>query len=467
MLAPIMHRVDITSHSFFVPNRLLTDLWEEFITGGQDGLSNPVLPYITPAAMSDQSGEAFMYKGTLWDYFGLPVTTGAPDGIEEISVLPFRAYSKIWNDFYRDPNFDDERDLELELAGECASESIAADLFELGRRGWEKDYFTSALDRTQRGLEVMMPIAATADVVLTDPGGAPVPADKYLGTLPLSPGALAYGDSFNPGVNTGAAQISVNNVESSLNDLRRAFAIQKWLEANARGGYRYQEQIQVHFNTMVPDFRLQRAEYIGGGRQPVQVSEVLSSTAADDQPLGDMAGKGISVGSSNHWSYKCLEHGFVITIMSVIPRTAYSQGFERMWTRRDKYDFAWTEFAHIGEQEILKKELVFGFAAANNTVNNAAFGYIPRYSEYKFKNDRIAGDFRDTLDFWHLGRTFLSVPALTSAFTTTFEDGNAGVEDSMRRIFAVQDGTDYLWFQISIRLKVRRPLPYFSVPGGL
>lgn len=477
MLAPIMHRVDVTTHFFFVPCRLLTNLWEEFITGGQDGQSTPVLPYVTPSGLRANSGTAEMQKGSLWDYFGLPVLeagTPAASNIEQISVLPFRAYLKIWSDYYRDPNFDTEADLDLDLAGDVSAQAMAGDYLELRERGWQKDYFTAALPWPQRGPEVLMPIEVSGDDLVNAFDGSPATADTVMGINPANPGNIGYGtvDLAN-GTITGfsSGRIVMQNTTVTINDLRTSLAIQRWMENNARGGGRYVEQIQSHFNQRVPDFRLQRAEYLGGGRQPVNISEVLSTADTATVPVGDMAGHGLSVGKSNRFTYRCQEHGFVIGIMSVMPQTAYQQGIDRMWSRTTKYDFGWPELANLGEQEILNKEVYFDFLSTAQADNQEMFGYIPRYSEYKFKQDRVAGDFRDNLAFWHLGRIFTQRPALDEQFTTMYENGQgsggapSSNEETYRRIFAVQDGTDYLWINLFHRLTAKRPLPYFGVPS--
>lgn len=472
MLAPIMHRIDVTTHYFYVPYRLLTDIWEDFITGGQDGTLAPVLPFVRFADV-DATEHTYHERNTLWDYLGLPVVDGEQDGpsVEEISVLPFRAYAKIWNDWYRDPNFDEEIDLNLPLAGNVSAVSLDGgdgDIFNLKRRAWRKDYFTSALIAPQRGLEVLMPLAGTADVTY-----------KPISTVHGSGGVMAAGDIKNVPttgafgeLNSSANQTArIENIQSvefdssdvSINDFRVALATQAWLENNARGGYRYTEQISSHFSVNVPDYRLQRAEYLGGGRQPVRISEVLATAETGGVFVGDMAGHGISVGKSNSFSYFCPEHGIILGIMSVRPESSYSQGIDRMWSRKTKFDFAWPEMAHLGEQSILGKELYFAPLALDDAGNASTFGYVPRYAEYKFKSDRIAGDMRDTLAFWHLGRLFTSRPALDEIFTTT-DENSATYEESMRRIFAVNDGTDYLWIDIFHRFTAQRPLPYFGVP---
>lgn len=476
MLAPVMHRIDVTTHFFFVPNRLLTDHWEDFITGGQDGTESPILPYVTPNGIIVGGGtNDYMQKGSLWDYFGLPMNLGAADSLQQISVLPFRAYAKIWNDYYRDPNLDNELDLDLDLQGDVSAQTVAANLFSGRNRMWEKDYFTSALPWAQRGAEVLLPLAGTGSVTY-NPTSRFVKEDGTAGSAgaaTFTAGTIDGNEIYSlPDGIAGTMrvenidEVNITTSDVSINDFRRSLAIQRWLENNARGGGRYIEQIESHFNTRVPDFRLQRAEYLGGGKQPVTISQVLATAASENSGaesiVGEMAGHGISVGKSNRFTYRCKEHGWIIGILSVVPRTAYSQGIDRMWTRQDKYDHAWPELAHLGEQEVLSKEIFYDFDSAGDPANNSVFGYVPRYAEYKFKNDRIAGDFRDTLDFWHLGRFFQSRPTLVAQFTTMYDQ--TALEDTYRRIFAVQDGTDYLWMQLYHRLTAKRPLPYFGVP---
>lgn len=482
MLAPIMHRVDVTTHFFFVPNRLLSDKWQDFITGGQDGLNESVMPYLTIKDVYEESSSTNdnFKKGSLWDYLGLPVelsgTTFEPNE-QKISVFPFRACAKVWNDFYRDPNFDEEFDLFTELEGNVSQDTVDSGIMDITRyrRMWEKDYFTSALPWAQRGAQVLMPLVGTADVEYMNISKA------FTATGTSQQGGLEVDGADNiVSVDTPFPNMRIENIESveldatsTLNDLRRALAIQRWLEVNARGGARYIEQIEGHFNVRVPDYRLQRAEYLGGGKQPVQISEVLATAEGTEVPVGDMAGHGLSVGSTNRFTYRCEEHGWVVGFLSVVPRTAYQNGISKMWLRESKFDFGWPELAHLGEQEIKQLELNYQFTELYEAQNQKLFGYIPRYSEYKFLNDRVAGDFRDNLKFWHLGRIFDggSEVVLDEGFTSMHEDGGsdggAAQEWTYRRIFAVQDGTDYLWMQLYHRLTAKRPLPYFGVPSIL
>lgn len=476
MLAPIMHRVSVITHFFFVPNRILIpDIWEEFITGGQDGLAQPVLPYITPAGVA-ASSPLNMYPGTLWDHMGLPVLSVIPAvyNAEQISALPFWAYDKIFNDWYRDPNFAPEINIEPAEGNVTATFMANSNMF-LRKKGWRKDYFTSALAAPQRGAQVLMPLSGAAAVTYS------ASSNLYdtSGTDKANPGALS---AFDVGLESkiqsaGAAgnAIQVQNIASvdftnssvTISDLYIAVATQRWLEANARGGYRYVDQIDSHFDVRVPDYRLQRAEYLGGGRQPVRISEVLATaeTTTDvNTVVGDMKGHGISVGKTNNFHYRCQEHGIIMGIFTVIPDSAYMQGLDRLWSRKSKFDYAWPLLAHLGEQSILSKELYFSFDNVDNADNQETFGYTPRYAEYKFKNDVITGDMRQTLLFWNLGRQFTARPVLDEIFTTVDENGDEADETSMRRIFAVEDGTDYLWIQMFHRLTATRPLPYFGVP---
>lgn len=477
MLAPIMHRNDVYMHFFFVPNRLVSDAWEDFITKGQDGDDAPVLPYVTPYGIGNSSGDyGGMDKfapGSLWDYMGLPTLDDEffdPSDLstEQISALPFKAYVKIWNDWYRDPNFNLESELHNELEGDVTAHATDADSdwFSLRRRMWRKDYFTSCLEKPQRGDDVLIPMSGTGPVVFNDLVPM-VKGDDTLATAGnqvVAPVTGYWQNAANEAIHpaNGSANATITNAQYTINDLRTSLATQSWLEANARAGGRYIENIEMHFDVRVPDYRLQRTEYLGGGRQPVRISEVLDTAGVNTAVVGDMAGHGISVGKTNYFRYFCQEHGFIMGILSVRPETAYMQGIDRMWTRRDTFDYAFPQFAHLGEQAVLSKELYYSFNSADDDDNNETFGYIPRYAEYKQKLDRVSGDFRTNLLFWHQARVFTERPALNGDFTTV--QGKDSTDEPLDRIFAVQNDTDYLWMQIFHKTTVQRKLPYYGVP---
>lgn len=449
MIAPVMHRMNVYTHYFFVPNRLIWEQWESFITGGRDGTELPIPPRLN---MDDTRKDSFV-KGRLGDYLGLPVidSTDTITDTTTVSALPFRAYLEIYNNYYRDPN------LTVDVPFSKGSGGVPADdydvLTNIRLRSWEKDYFTSALPWAQRGDESLMPLRQdlTQPQVVYDQDGNPI-TDYSDGTglFPSNGDGILRNQSDNTG-GTTQATIGINNIGVNINDLRKSVRLQEWLERSARGGHRYIEQILAHFGVRSSDQRLQRPEYLGGGKQPVVISEVLNTTQQETVPQGTMSGHGIAVGGSNQFKRHFEEHGFVIGITSVIPKTAYQQGIHRMWSRQDKFDYYWPEFAQIGEQEVNNQELFYN----GTTSEPGTFGYQARYAEYKYGCSTVHGDFRDNLNFWHLGRFFNNPPALNSAFT------NATVSD---RIFAVQDGTDYLWAQIYNNVSAIRPMPYFNNP---
>lgn len=462
MPAPVMHRFDVTTHTFAIPYRLLMEQseWEDFITGGPDGTAEPVLPYFTPAQIETEGLGALMQNSTLWDYMGLPRATlngGLP--ANQISSLPFRAYQLIYNEYYRDQNLITEVEIPQNMGIEL--DANLENLLTLRNRAWEKDYATSALPWTQRGAEVALPLEINyldqSELYHSD-GSAWTPGAGLAdggGTGLIDEIAMEAGRVEN---------IDQDSLLVTINELRRTVRLQEWLEANARGGARYTEQIYVHFGERVPDYRLQRPEYLGGGKQPVVISEVLasaSSAEADNNEVGDMAGHGLSVGRSNRWSYKCVEHMFIMTIMSVTPRSCYQQGVPKRFLRRNKFDFFWKEFANIGEQPILNMEVYFRHQVAEQANNEATFGYTPRYAEYKYEQDRVHGAFRSSLSYWHDGRIFSSPPTLSEEFIEIDVEGQG-----LNRIFYVTAaGNDHLLVQIFHHLKARRPMPYFGVPS--
>jgi len=239
---------------------------------------------------------------------------------------------------------------------------------------------------------------------------------------------------------------------TTINDLRRAFKLQEWLERNARGGTRYIENILSHFGVKSSDSRLQRPEYITGVKNPIVISEVLNTTGQDGGlPQGNMAGHGISVSSGYNGQYSVEEHGYIIGIMSIIPKTVYQQGIPRTFLKTDPLEYFWPTFANIGEQAVQNQEIYAYTTDAENT-----FGYVPRYAEYKYMPSRVAGDFRTTLNYWHLGRIFDTAPALNKEFVEC---------NPSKRIFAVET-TDYDAFYCHVLNKIEaiRLMPKFGTP---
>jgi len=456
MLAPIMHRVNVFTHFFFVPNRLIWKEFEDFITGGADGQLSPVHPFISS---SGAVGSNFQ-PGSLADYLGVPTIDSAQNLKTKVNALPFRAYQEIYNQYYRDQNLEDEIDF-VKTSGSAGNWS--PNLLGLRKRCWEKDYFTSALPWTQRGGDVTLPMS----------GNAPV---NTVGTNPQfftkdSDGTIIANNDVVSGTGGRIQDTSGNNAHvtlgyeleadlsgvsaATIEELRRATKLQKWLENNARGGSRYIEQIMSRFGVRSSDARLQRPEFLGGGRTPLVISEVLqtsSSDATSDQ--GNMAGHAVAVGNSHTFKKFFEEHGWVIGIMSVVPKTSYQQGFDRELLKDDKFDYYQPEFAQLGEQPIYKGEIF----ATNDDAHDRedVFGYQQRYSEYKYVPSTVHGDFKDTLSYWHMGRIFSLEPTLSESFVKVNVD---------ERNFPVQDGSDKLYVQCFNNLKAIRPMPFNNVPS--
>lgn len=453
MIAPVMHRIDVSIHYFFVPNRILWENWEKWIVDSQQ--TTIEAPWISISQFDFTDAEK-----KFLDYMGVPPLEVAA-GYYNISALPFAAYQAIYHEYYRDQNLVPEFNYKL-VDGQQA---LTADLVKLRKRAWEHDYFTASLPFAQKGAVVDIPLG---EVQLVEPNAiGQYPQGIHRSTTAANPTPVGAVENNALGEFIGATTTvydpngSLQVESTTITDLRRAFKLQEWLEKNARAGTRYIENILAHFGVRSSDKRLQRPEYITGIKSPVVISEIVNTTGqvtapGDDPglPQGNMAGHGISVSGGRYGSYFCEEHGFIIGIMSVMPKTAYQQGIPKFYDKwRTPLDYYWPSFAHIGEQAVLNQEIYVDDIP--QSTGQETFGYVPRYAEYKFIPNRVAGDFRTTLNYWHLGRVFDSAPALNQAFIECTPS---------TRIFAVEDGTDYLWCHVLNKVKAIRPMPKFGNP---
>jgi len=470
MLAPIMHRVNFKIDNFFVPTRIIWNEWEDFITGGKMGTSAPVSPYIE--STQELHDLSLFLHGSLVDYMGLPTTnvieTQSLNGKLRFSALPFRAYQLIYNEYYRDETLSTEVPFSRGSGDQAAD---AVELLQIRRSAWKKDYFTSCLPFAQRGGDVSLPIQGdSTDVTYKDQSlikktsdGSNVPNNEKLGSGNLDP-QLRAGDP----TPASGQQVRIENIDSfsfdatdlTINVLRRAIALQTWLEKNARGGYRYIEQMFSHFGVVSSDARLQRPEYLSGSSNPIVVSEVLSTFQEIDGeiPQGNMAGHGIGVGNAADFNKRFEEHGVIISILRVLPEPAYMNGVPRMYQRNDKLDYYWPEFAHLGEQEVKRRELLWHYA--NMGTQDATFGYQSRYAEYKYAPSTVHGDMKSTLKYWHMARDFgMSIPELDDFFIKC---------DPTHRIFNVDDPAVHkLYVLLYNKVDALRPMPYFGTPSSL
>lgn len=421
LLAPVMHPVEARVHHWFVPHRLVWDEWEDFITGGPDGMDDSEFPTISLSYAAGPPATGSGIVGGLADYLGCPPTI---DGLE-VSALPFRGYALIFNEWYRDQDLVTPLTIDLTSGADTTTNTILQNI------AWEKDYFTSSRPWEQKGPSITLPLGQSAPVLglataktginyTTDPAGLFYESDgsdatgtNWTSSWNLGSGGLVQGDNTSKIPNIRADLTNASAI--TVNLLREAMALQRYEEARARYGSRYVEYLR-YLGVRSSDARLQRPEYLGGGRQMLQFSEVLQTAegADDDTFVGEMRGHGIGAMRSNRYRRSFEEHGYVFTMLSVRPKTIYSQGLPRTWNRRTKEDFWQVELQHIGQQEVLNKEVY-----AKHSQPNAKFGNQDRYDEYRRQESSVAGEFRTSeLNYWHLAREFSSDPALNASFVT-------------------------------------------------
>lgn len=409
LLAPIMHPVTVRIHHWFVPMRLLEDGWEDFITG-----ENATGPDTAALTTRNPSG--------LWDYLGIP--TGV-SGSTTVNLYPLKAYNLVFNEFYRDEDL---------IAPYALTNSS------LKRVAWGKDRFTAARPWPQKGLsDITIPLGSTAPVLadanaVSEAVSTTAGADSQLVTA--TGGANIYADLQNA-------------VGADVRDVRLAFAMQRYDEARAIYGSRYSEYLR-YIGVQPKDARLQRPEYLGGGRRTISFSEVLQ-TAEGTDPVGDMKGHGIAAVGSRRFIKFFEEHGVVMSLMSVVPKTIYANGLHKKYLKSTKEDYYQKELEFVGQQEVYNNEVYMVDDAAGT--GDDIFGYEDRYAEYKEEPSTIHGDFRNTLDFWHLARMFTSAPALNQSFVEC---------NPSDRIYA-STATDKLWCLASHSIQARRMVRKSSV----
>ncbi|AZL82753.1 major capsid protein [Apis mellifera associated microvirus 48] len=433
---PPMHRVRMKIHHWYVPHRIIMDDWEDFITGGPDGNDATVFLTISLAAVAEKS---------LADYLGVPVGFTGP-----VSALPFRAYAKIFNENYRD------QDLVTAVAMSTGSGVDATTNTTLLNTAWDKDYFTTSRPWEAKGPTVTVPFATTAPIkssgsslsVRGAAGGMTTwNTTGAIGNSPTNVAATAAG-AINLGANgtTIAAMYADLAASSSvdINTVREAFALQRYQEARARYGSRYTEYLQYLGIRNPSDARLQRPEYLGGGVQNLSFSEVLqtASTTAAEDGVGTLYGHGIGAMRSNRYRKFFEEHGYIVSLLHVLPETMYPQGLFRTWNRRVKEDFWQKELQHIGQQPVLMKE-VYALGAGPDTT----FGYQDRYDDYRRMESRVHGEFMSTLSDWHFARLLAAQPTLNGAFVTA---------DPTKRPFQAQGTNSTLLVQARHRVAARR-----------
>ena len=455
-ISPFMHRVNVFTHYWWVPNRIVFPMWDPYITGGETGTEQVAPPTL---GLNDSNKTRFV-KGRLPDYFGLPVVNETDTIAQNVAVnaLPFRAYAEIYNEYYRDQNLEEK--IQYSQDPGAHENADVEQLTQVRKANYEKDYLTSALPWPQRGSDVMLPSDINYKQVseVKDETGEPA----INGNIESALGLLVN-------ASTSAAIHNIENLGVTINDLRTSVRLQEWLEKNARGGSRLAEVILQHFGVVSDDLRLSRPKFLGGGRQPMTISEVLQTSGSPGTgeytptPQGNMSGHGISVGNTNAFKHKFKEHGWIIGITFVVPRTAYQQNLPRWVNRLDRLQYYWPSFAHLGEQEVTNGEVYYDHTDGSVDENGLkqhlqTFGYQSRYADYKFQMSKVSGDFRDTLSYWHAGRIFDSKPGLNEDFIKMDYS-------EVDRLFAVEgDQANRIYGQIYNSVSALRPMPYYGTP---
>lgn len=484
LLTPMMDNVYLDTYYFFVPNRLVWDHWKEFCGENTESAWIPQTEYTMPQITSP--ADTGWSVGTLADYFGIP--TGVA-GLS-VSALPFRAYALIMNEWFRDQNLQDPLVVPTDdstVAGVNTGTTVT-DVAKGGKpfiASKYHDYFTSALPSPQKGPDVTIPVAQA--------GSYPVVALKNVNNNSLNTGPLIFGDfnanggvtvsrrysslnspseqadtslvwspSYNGAVPSNLMAVADGNAASAtINQLRLAFQIQKFYEQQARGGSRYTEVVRSFFGVTSPDARLQRPEYLGGNRVPINVNQIVqqSGTESTGTPQGTVVGQSLTTDRHSDFTKSFTEHGLIIGVMVARYDHTYQQGLNRLWSRKDKFDFYWPVFANIGEQAIKNKEIF----AQGNDKDNEVFGYQEAWAEYRYKPNMVTGEMRSayaqSLDVWHLADDYKQLPTLSDAWIK--ED-----KSNLDRVLAVASSVSNQFFaDIYVKNYCTRPMPMYSVPG--
>jgi len=497
LVSPILHGVKLKIQAWFVANRLLMDQnadgisWEEFITGGDDGTLTGTLPLYDPS-VHGQPGASI---GSLWDRFGYNPIFDA--GVTNLApslfplIFPHRAYTKIWNDWFRIPGVQDE----IPIFGNI--DLLYARPF---YDNWDRDYYTSALPFLQRGISPSLPVLGNLTASSSTTGNTDYNLFVRDGTTSAGapdllmnisgPGIGDFGTDINgAGVNDVQSHLNANLSDNTLNatttttvtanlstvdikQFRLAFLYQQFLELMARGGARYAEMLPAVYGARPLDQRLQRSEFIGGYTMPWLTTEVLQTspqtdngTSGDTTVQGTQAGTSINLSTGNLGRYQVDEHGWILITACTYPDAAYQQGMPRALLRRVREEFPSPSFAGLSEQEIFNAELYNQTTASDPTgsIGRTPFGYTGRYNEMRYLPSVVTSEMRTVFDYWHLGRKFSSLPVLNDTFVNMSSDDTV---NGFRRIFAVQNVPGIIG-TFGLNISAVRPIPFMAVPATL
>ena len=475
---PVMDDAFIDIYYFNCPNRILWDHFKEFMGEVDETAWMPAKTYKMPEIKINGTKDAGLpYEGSILDYMGVP--TGVK-GSFRVNALPIRAYVKIWNEFFRDQNVDNaaivktnDEDVSYEDSRTDEIETVLKTAYKGGRClpvNKFHDYFTSCQPYPQRGPEVTLQMEGNAAVKLYKDSGLTQeeteaqPIKLYqngeiyndVGKKPAAVSSTSSQGSKSAYIGTDLGSVTA----ATVNDLRKAVAVQQYYEALARGGSRYREQVQTLWDVVISDKTVQVPEYLGGGRYHVNINQIVQTSgqqANNDTPIGETGAMSVTPINESSFTKSFEEHGFVIGVCCVRHNHSYQQGLERFWSRTDRLDYYVPQFANLGEQPVKKKEIMLTGAASDEET----FGYQEAWADYRMKPNRVSGKMRSnatgTLDFWHYADNYSTVPTLE-------QNWMAEGKKEIARTLIVQDEPQFFG-AIRVANKTTRRMPLYSVPG--
>lgn len=480
---PVMDDAFIDFYYFYCPNRILWDNFKQFMGEVEETPWMPTKAYKVPQIKINGTEESGLpYEGSILDYMGVPTKV---KGKFEVNALPIRAYIKIWNEFFRDENVDNAAVIktdDTDVAYEDSSTEEINKVLNIAYKGGRclpvnkfHDYFTSCLPYPQRGPEVALPIEGNAPVGLyknnklkefgTVTGGNGI----YFGTDPSAAilnsqngdrTSTINGKTKPTGGDADVAYLGANLgsvTAATINDLRKAVAVQQYYEALARGGSRYREQVQALWNVTISDKTVQIPEYLGGGRYHININQIVQTAENNNTPLGETGAMSVTPINESSFTKSFEEHGFVIGVCCVRHNRSYQQGLERFWSREDRLDYYVPQFANLGEQPVKKKEIML----TGTATDEETFGYQEAWADYRMKPNRVSGLMRSnatgTLDFWHYADNYSAVPTLSQSW---MEEG----KNEIARTLVIQSEPQFFG-AIRVANKTTRRMPLYSVPG--
>lgn len=452
-LFPIIDNMFLETFFFAVPNRLLWDNWQKFC--GEQVNPGDSIAYTIPAISSSTTYDTTTATdvNALMNYMGLPYKISVD--LSEISALPLRAYYKIWNEWFRDENLQNSL---TEVSGDGPDNNGYA----LKKRGKRHDYFTSCLPWPQKGDAVELPLGTSADINYDQTSG------NIMSVYSTNHSEYRRIDSDGIFADLGGAASGTEVTKlyadlttataATINQLLEAFQIQSLLVRDARGGTRYTEILRSHFGVTSPDMRVQRPEFLGGGRSIINITPIAQTSETGVTEQGNLSAIGTVSAQGHGFTKSFTEHCIIIGLANVRADITYQQGLERQWSRSTRYDYYWPALAHLGEQAVLNQEIYYQNTAADDNV----FGYIPRYDEYRFKPSRITGQLQSahatSLDAWHLSEEFSSLPTLGA----TFVQSNTPLDRAVATPAEPHFLADFYF-----SMKHIRPMPTFGTPASL